>query len=914
MARRYFAPEVIQTSAMDCGPAALKCLLDGHGIPVSYGRLREACQTDVDGTSIDTLEDVANQLGLPCEQIMVPVDHVLLSEGQSLPAIAVVSQPNGTTHFVVVWRKSGGLVQVMDPGTGRAYRAAAGLLDELYIHHLPVGSGAFRDWAKSEEFTAPLRRRMAVLGIGGSQASRLLGAACAEPSWRAIASLDAAVRMTTTVVQAGGLMPGREALVAVERFAHDAVAEPKSIPFGYWTALSAADWAGEEGAPPVEPVQAGEGEGEEPVEERLLLCGAVLVRVLGKAAVAAQAAASADPSAEGAAPRAPLSPELAAALEEPRSRPGLALLRLLRADGLLSPLALCFAMALAAGGVVVEALLLRGLFDLVRDLALPEQRLVGIGALIVFVTALMFLEWPIASGLLRLGRQLESRLRIAFLSKIPRLGDRYFQSRLTSDMAERGHSVHNLRQLPQLGSQFLRTVFALGFTTLGIAWLDPTAAPLAMLVAALAVVLPLLAQAPLVERDLRQRSHAGALSRYYLDAMLGLVAVRTHGAERSLRRGHEGLLVEWARTGRALQRTVLWVEGVLAFAGFGLAAWLLLSHLGRSGFGGGALLLVYWALSLPAYGEQLALATRQYPALRNTALRLTEPLGAPEEPWSAVGAQAQPGDGPGLSIELRAATVRAGGHVLLEDVDLHIESGAEVAIVGPSGAGKSTLVGILLGWQRLSGGEVLVDGEPLDAARVERLRRECAWVDPAVQLWNRSFLDNLRYGSPPSASERMGSVIESADLHGVLERLPDGLQTPLGEGGALVSGGEGQRVRLGRSLLRPGVRLVILDEPFRGLDREKRRLLLQRARAQWKGATLLCITHDVGETTSFERVLVVEGGRIAEDDAPSVLAARAGSRYRALLDAEDAVQRGLWASSEWRRLYIDGGHLRPEAR
>ena len=68
--RRLLVPEVVQTSAMDCGPAALKCLLEGFGIPVSYGRLREACQTDVDGTSIDTLEEVAVQLGLDAEQIM----------------------------------------------------------------------------------------------------------------------------------------------------------------------------------------------------------------------------------------------------------------------------------------------------------------------------------------------------------------------------------------------------------------------------------------------------------------------------------------------------------------------------------------------------------------------------------------------------------------------------------------------------------------------------------------------------------------------------------------------------------------------------------------------------------------------------------------------------------------------------
>jgi ATP-binding cassette subfamily B protein len=88
-----------------------------------------------------------------------------------------------------------------------------------------------------------------------------------------------------------------------------------------------------------------------------------------------------------------------------------------------------------------------------------------------------------------------------------------------------------------------------------------------------------------------------------------------------------------------------------------------------------------------------------------------------------------------------------------------------------------------------------------------------------------------------------------------------------------VSGGEGQRVRLGRALARRGVRLVILDEPFRGLDRAQRRVLLQRARQEWRAATLLCITHDVQSTQAFDRVLVVEGGRIIEDDDPARLAA-----------------------------------------
>lgn len=157
-------------------------------------------------------------------------------------------------------------------------------------------------------------------------------------------------------------------------------------------------------------------------------------------------------------------------------------------------------------------------------------------------------------------------------------------------------------------------------------------------------------------------------------------------------------------------------------------------------------------------------------------------------------------------------------------------------------------------------------------------------------------------------------MIEAANLRGVLEKLPEGLQTTLGEGGGLVSGGEGQRVRLGRAMMKSDARLVILDEPFRGLDREKRRELLERAREMWRGATLLCITHDVGETLDFDRVLVMDKGRIVEDAPAMELAAQRDSLYRALLDAEEDVRAEMWASDEWRRLRVEGGRVNEEER
>jgi ATP-binding cassette subfamily B protein len=265
-----------------------------------------------------------------------------------------------------------------------------------------------------------------------------------------------------------------------------------------------------------------------------------------------------------------------------------------------------------------------------------------------------------------------------------------------------------------------------------------------------------------------------------------------------------------------------------------------------------------------------------------------------------------------VSLALEGVAVQVAGHAILDDLQLTVAPGEHVAIVGLSGAGKSSLVGLFLGWHRATAGHVLVDDEPLTGARLAGLRRETAWVDPSVQLWNRPLLDNVRFGNAWPPATPLPEVIDAAELLAVLERLPQGLQSPLGEGGALTSGGEGQRVRFARALLRPRARLVLLDEPFRGLDRPRRATLLRRARAAWRHATLLCVTHDVAETRAFDRVLVVEGGRIVEDGDPAQLADKAGSRYRSLLDAEEAVQAELWASAGWRRWRLEGGRLHAE--
>jgi ABC-type bacteriocin/lantibiotic exporter with double-glycine peptidase domain len=918
--RSWLVPEVVQTSAMDCGPAVLKCLLAGYGIGIHYGRLREACQTDLDGTSVDTLEEVANRLGLLAEQVMLPPDQVLLPELRALPAILIVRLPNNATHFVLIWRRLGPVVQVMDPATGRRWMTCRQLINQMYVHRQRVPALAWREWAESEEMQALLSRRLKRLGLG-RRVQPMRNEALKRSGWQAIARLDAAARVVESLVASGGLSRGAAATRALKSLIDlDFHSEGKTsiLPDRFWSVRHCPS----AGACP------------EDSDEQLWLSGAVLVRVKGRSVnapttgIKSQQAHTSSESQQPVSSRAENAPglELQAALTQRESSPLLKILELVRGTGWISLMCMLFGLVLAAVGAIAETVVMRGLLDLRRDLAVVEQRLVAMGCIALFGLGLMLLEFRLTAGLYRLGRRLEIGLRVAFLRKIPRLHDRYFQSRPTSDMAERGHSIHVVRSIPRISGQILRATAAILLTAAAIAWIEPAATWLACAAAAVAVLLPFLFLPLLQGLDLRVRTHVGGLTRFTFDTLLGLAAVRAHVANQAVSIEHEGLLVEWARASLQLLKWRVVVNGLQAFVGISLAACLLMIHASRAADVMAVLLLAYWALSIATLGDEIVGLIGQYPSIRSVTLRLLEPLGAPEQDLlveksppdvaSMLNNQhpVEKQEPPvcnltGVSICLRDVQVRAAGHSILESISLAIEPGSHLAIVGPSGAGKSSLVGLLLGWHQAAKGEILVDGVSLDSKVLCKLREKTVWVDPTVQLWNRSLLDNLLYGNPDAGLNCVGDVLQQAQLVETLQRLPDGLQTILGEGGGLLSGGEAQRVKFGRGLARYQPRLVILDEPFRGLERRRRRELLELARNRWKSATLILITHDVTETLDFPRVLVLDSGRLVEDAAPTELMAPTDSLYQSLLDAEDAVRRRLWESESWRRIELSSGRV-----
>ncbi len=908
--RPWFVREVVQTSAMDCGPASLTSLLNGFGIQVSYGRLREACQTDVDGTSIDVLEVVANRLGLQAEQVMLPLDQLLLPESAALPAIVVTQTSLGATHFVVVWRCVGSYVQVMDPATGRRWMRRSRLLHDVYQHTQRVPAAAIDEWMRSKNFQRVLLRRLRSLGIHRS-GEALIHEVTQTVGWQSPAALDAAVRQTGALVACGAISKGRQSQQLLQTLWQKAAEDHSIIPGSYWFVHPDLSEVGT----PIEPttihnslVDDTANVAQSPATAQVLIRGAVLIRAIEVHDATSDASAAELPT------------ELQAALSEPQPRAWRSAGKILGPGSVSAFLSLLLIMGLMCGLSLVEMLLLRGFIDLGKDLGLVQQRLAVVAVLCGIGGVLLVLQLLQAEGVQRLGRRLEVGFRIAFAKKISRLNDRYFHSRPVSDMAERSHMIQQLRHVPQLFGQIAQTSLMLMLTASAIAFFDRASGPLAFVIAGVSLALPLLFRPLLSELDMRVRTHAGALTQFYFDAMQGLSAIRAHVAERVLLREQEALLVEWVQASRRLLYASLLLQGLQLTTGIGLAAWLVAQHVHALANTGGALLLAWWALSLPELGGTLAALVRQYPSYRNILLRLLEPLGAPDDLLTkelaepAENARLSPGlsdrrHPSGVELELNGVAVVAAGHCILHDINLTIPPGSHVAIVGPSGGGKSTLLGLLLGWHRPAIGTVRIDGAAVTEATLAKLRQETAWVDPTVQIWNESLVDNLRFGHEDVDAQRLGRACRQADLIDVLEKLPEGLQTEPGEGGGLLSGGQGQRVRLGRAMIGDNARLALMDEAFRGLDREHRRKLSERVRSHFRDATVLFVSHDVSDTQNFDRVLVVSEGCIVEDGDPQQLAEKVDSHYRQLLDSEEEVRRTVWEAAQWRHLWLDDGIL-----
>jgi ATP-binding cassette subfamily C protein CydC len=200
-------------------------------------------------------------------------------------------------------------------------------------------------------------------------------------------------------------------------------------------------------------------------------------------------------------------------------------------------------------------------------------------------------------------------------------------------------------------------------------------------------------------------------------------------------------------------------------------------------------------------------------------------------------------------------------------------------VVGPSGAGKSTFVNLLLRLVNTQEGTIRWDGRTLSSYRAPDLRARVALVPQRVYLFHTSVRENLLVGRPEATPDQMIAAAMVAGIHDEIVALPDGYDTIVGEEGLRLSGGQIRRIGIARALLRDAP-VVILDEPFEGLDMTTAARLWARLERHLSGRTLIVVSHDMARVRAFARVLVFESGRLVADGDPATLAERCDTYKR----------------------------------
>ena len=517
--------------------------------------------------------------------------------------------------------------------------------------------------------------------------------------------------------------------------------------------------------------------------------------------------------------------------------------------------------------VVAQAVLLASVLSAVllhgTGLDAVAPRLGGLGA--AFVARAVF-GWAGEAAAQRTGAAVISALRRQLLRHALDLGPTWLSGERSGELtlaATRGTSALTTyfgRYLPQA---VLAATAPIGI----LAWVASQDWPSFAILLGLAALVPVAMVHFGKESAARTRSQwrrLASLSARFLDMLRGLPTLRAFGREahgrREVAEATDGLRRTTLSTLRVAFVSALALE-FLAGIGTGLVAMVL----GLRLLGGHvslstalAVLLVSPEVFLPlrrAAAEFHASAEGQAAADRILSVLDVE-AGLPPDPREGE-RPSKRADGAGgglLRAESVTVTYPGRGAPALDGFSLAVQAGEHVALVGPSGSGKSTAVGLFLGFVRPSAGRVVVSGHDLSASDVAGWRRRVAWVPQRPHLLHGSLEDNLRIAGPDASTELLARAIELVGLSHLVDGLPDGLATPVGEGGVSLSAGERQRLALARAIICDR-EVVLLDEPIAHLDAHAETVLAETLGPWLETKTVLVAAHRPELVARLDRVV-----------------------------------------------------------
>ncbi|HEX8389569.1 MAG TPA: ABC transporter transmembrane domain-containing protein [Sphingomonas sp.] len=503
--------------------------------------------------------------------------------------------------------------------------------------------------------------------------------------------------------------------------------------------------------------------------------------------------------------------------------------------------------------------------------------LFGLVALLAIATAIRFyyVSW--------LGERTVADIRIAVLDNLVRLAPRYFEENRPSEIASRLTSDTGLIE-NAVGST---VSIALRNTLTAIGGIVTLFALSPRLTGLLLLGIPLIIS-PIVLLGRQVRDQSKASQDRIAD--IGSTVVETLGAMKVVQAfGQEGR--EGQRFGDAVARSFAAAKRRIFVRSAMTALVILLLF--------GAVVALLWnTVSDVAAGR---LSSGSLGAFIFTAVLVTGSVGALTEVWGdllrASGAAQRLSELLAEQPEIAApARPRAlpeppRGALRFDDVRFHyptrpdapalhgfsldVRPGETVAVVGPSGAGKSTLFQLAERFYDPYAGRVLIDGVDLRDVDPTAARRRIALVPQETVIFGASARDNLRYGRWDATDAELWAAAEAANAAEFLRKLPEGLDTFLGEGGARLSGGQRQRITIARALLRDAP-ILLLDEATSALDAESELLVQQALERLMTDRTTLVIAHRLATVRAAERIIVMDGGRIVEEGAHGQLIARSG--------------------------------------
>ena len=219
---------------------------------------------------------------------------------------------------------------------------------------------------------------------------------------------------------------------------------------------------------------------------------------------------------------------------------------------------------------------------------------------------------------------------------------------------------------------------------------------------------------------------------------------------------------------------------------------------------------------------------------------------------------------------------------VFDNFSLTIPAGQKIAIVGSSGAGKSTFVNLLMRLFNLTSGRILIDNVDISYVSQKNLREQIAFVPQDPVLFHRTLMENIRYGKRDATDEEVKKASALANCDKFIDRLPLGYETYVGERGIKLSGGERQRVAIARAILRDAP-ILVLDEATSALDSESEMLIQDALHNLIKNKTTIVIAHRLSTVREMDRIIVIEDGKIIEDDT-----------HDELIKKDEGVYKKLW--------------------